>query len=193
MLRSSPNIGPPSRTSRRRRSMPTRTRRSPRCGRATSPTSWVPAAYEFPRWQEAGLIQPIDISKLKNWNKIAPTLRSCPTSKRRDGRVWFVPHYWGNTSVTFRTDLAPEYVGRESLGDPVRSEIQGPRRGAGRRRRHRSLHRAHDRHRCLQHERRRTGRRCRPSSGSWSARCASSPATTRRWRKGSRQASSSPR
>jgi spermidine/putrescine transport system substrate-binding protein len=32
-----------------------------------------------------------------------------------------VPHYWGNTSVTYRTDLAPEYAGKESweiLFDP---------------------------------------------------------------------------
>ena len=32
-----------------------------------------------------------------------------------------MPHYWGNTSITFRTDLAPEYVGRQSwdiLFDP---------------------------------------------------------------------------
>jgi spermidine/putrescine transport system substrate-binding protein len=80
-----------------------------------------PCAYEFPRWQEAGLIQPIDTGKLKNWSKIAPTLRELPDIAAGDGRVWFVPHYWGNTSVTFRTDLAPEYVGRESweiLFDP---------------------------------------------------------------------------
>jgi len=35
--------------------------------------------------------------------------------------VWFVPHYWGNTSVTFRTDLAPEYAKKPSwqiLFDP---------------------------------------------------------------------------
>ena len=80
-----------------------------------------PCAYEFPRWQEAGLIQPIDTGKLKNWTKIAPALRELPDIEAGDGRVWFVPHYWGNTSITFRTDLAPEYVGRESweiLFDP---------------------------------------------------------------------------
>ena len=80
-----------------------------------------PCAYEFPRWQEAGLLQPIDTGKLKNWNKIAPALRSLPDIAAGENRVWFVPHYWGNTSVTFRTDLAPEYVGRESweiLFDP---------------------------------------------------------------------------
>ena len=80
-----------------------------------------PCAYEFPRWQEAGLLQPIDTGKLKNWNKIAPSLRALPDIAADEGRVWFVPHYWGNTSITFRTDLAPEYVGRPSweiLFDP---------------------------------------------------------------------------
>jgi spermidine/putrescine transport system substrate-binding protein len=73
-----------------------------------------PCYYEFPRWQEAGLLQPIDTAKLKNWNKISPALRNLPGLAAGPGKVWFVPHYWGNTSVTFRTDLAPEYVGKAS-------------------------------------------------------------------------------
>jgi spermidine/putrescine transport system substrate-binding protein len=80
-----------------------------------------PCYYEFPRWREAGLIQPIDTTKLKNWNKIAPALRDLPGISAGPGKVWFVPHYWGNTSITYRTDLAPEYVGHESwniLFDP---------------------------------------------------------------------------
>ena len=37
-----------------------------------------PCYYEFPRWREAGLLKPIDTSKLKNWNKLSPTLRELP-------------------------------------------------------------------------------------------------------------------
>ena len=80
-----------------------------------------PCYYEFPRWQQAGLLEPIDTTKLRNWSKIAPTLRNLPGISAGAGKVWFVPHYWGNTSVTFRTDLAPEYVKRPSwniLFDP---------------------------------------------------------------------------
>jgi len=69
-----------------------------------------PCYYEFPRWKEAGLLQPIDTAKLKNWNKISPTLRNMPGISAGPGKVWFVPHYWGNTSIAFRTDLAPEYA-----------------------------------------------------------------------------------
>lgn len=80
-----------------------------------------PCFYEFPRWQEAGLLQPIDTAKLKNWNKISPTLRAMPGISAGGSKVWFVPHYWGNTSITFRTDLAPEYAKKPSwniLFDP---------------------------------------------------------------------------
>ncbi|HEY4076128.1 MAG TPA: extracellular solute-binding protein [Rhizomicrobium sp.] len=80
-----------------------------------------PCYYEFSRWKEAGLLQPIDTSKLKNWNKISPTLRNLPGISAGPGKVWFVPHYWGNTSLTIRTDLAPEYAKSQSwdiLFDP---------------------------------------------------------------------------
>lgn len=80
-----------------------------------------PCYYEYPRWQEAGLLQPIDVNKIPNWNKISPTLRNLPGISAGPNRVWFVPHYWGNTSITYRTDLAPEYNGKESwdiLFDP---------------------------------------------------------------------------
>ena len=74
------------------------------------PDVMAPCYYEFPRWREAGLIQPIDTGKLKNWNKIPPILRTMAGIDAGGGKVWFVPQYWGNTSITFRTDLAPEYA-----------------------------------------------------------------------------------
>jgi spermidine/putrescine transport system substrate-binding protein len=80
-----------------------------------------PCYYEFPRWEEAGFLEPIDTTRLKNWSKISPTLRNLPGIGAGPGKVWFVPHYWGNTSITFRTDLAPEYVKSQSwniLFDP---------------------------------------------------------------------------
>ena len=80
-----------------------------------------PCLYSLPRWKAAGLIQPIDTSKLKNWNKLSPTLRNLPEIQAGAGKVWFVPHYWGNTSLTIRTDLAPEYAKSQSwniLFDP---------------------------------------------------------------------------
>jgi len=80
-----------------------------------------PCYYEFPRWKDAGLLAPIDTSKLKNWNKLSPMLRHLPGIDAGNGKVWFVPQYWGNTSITVRTDLAPEYAQSQSwdiLFDP---------------------------------------------------------------------------
>jgi spermidine/putrescine transport system substrate-binding protein len=48
-------------------------------------------------------------------------LRNLPGISAGPGKVWFVPHYWGNTSLTIRTDLAPEYAKSQSwdiLFDP---------------------------------------------------------------------------
>jgi spermidine/putrescine transport system substrate-binding protein len=80
-----------------------------------------PCYYEFPRWRDAGLLRPIDTARLKNWSRISQRLRDLPGISAGPGQVWFVPHYWGNTSVTYRTDLAPEYAAKPSwniLFDP---------------------------------------------------------------------------
>lgn len=58
------------------------------------------------RWKDAGLIQPIDTKRLKNWDKIFPILRNLPGLVEGD-KTWMVPWDWGNTSITYRTDLLP--------------------------------------------------------------------------------------
>jgi len=85
------------------------------------PDVMAPCSYEFGRWQEAGLIQPIDVTKLKHWGDIPDYLKNIPGMMKSETEAWFIPQYWANTSVTYRTDLAPEYVGKESwkiLFDP---------------------------------------------------------------------------
>ncbi len=80
-----------------------------------------PCSYEFGRWQEAGLIQPIDVTKLTHWKEIPDYLKNIPGMMKSETEAWFIPQYWANTSITYRTDLAPEYVGHESwkiLFDP---------------------------------------------------------------------------
>src|SRR5579864_4678410 len=46
-----------------------------------------PCYYEYPRWQDAGLLQPIDTTKLKNWSKLSPALRNLPGIAAGPGRV----------------------------------------------------------------------------------------------------------
>jgi spermidine/putrescine transport system substrate-binding protein len=82
------------------------------------------------RWKEAGLIEPIDTKKLKNWNKVFPVFRNLPGLVEGD-KTWMVPWDWGNTSITYRTDLLknpemswnllwdPQYKGKIAAIDAV--------------------------------------------------------------------------
>lgn len=68
-----------------------------------------PQSYTIRRWHEAGLVEPVDTSKLSNWNDIFPSLRGLD-GVRIDGETMWVPTDWGLSSVLVRTDLAPDYA-----------------------------------------------------------------------------------
>lgn len=78
------------------------------------PDTVFPCTYKIETWYDAGLIGPIDTSMLSNWPDIFDSLKDIQGTVR-DGERVLVPADWGQTSVTFRTDLAPEYVGNETL------------------------------------------------------------------------------
>ncbi|GEO86157.1 MULTISPECIES: ABC transporter substrate-binding protein [Alphaproteobacteria] len=90
-----------------------------------------PCYDKIARWNKEGLLQPIDTSKIKNWNNIFPVFRNLPDLQAGDGKVWMIPWDWGNTSVLYRTDLVqnPEnswsllwdkqYAGRMATIDAV--------------------------------------------------------------------------
>ena len=96
-----------------------------------SPDVAHPCYDKIARWNKEGLLQPIDTKRLKNWDKIFPTLRNLPDLKAGDDKVWMVPWDWGNTSILYRTDLVknPEqswnllwdkqYAGRMATIDAV--------------------------------------------------------------------------
>lgn len=72
------------------------------------------------RWIDSGLFQPIDTSRLSNWPDLIPELVDITGNLGSDGRPWLAPFDWGQTSVTYRTDLF-ELEGEESwdmLWDP---------------------------------------------------------------------------
>ena len=56
---------------------------------------------------DEGLIQPVDVSKLKNWDKVPQGFRDACTV---DGQVYCVPWDWGYSSIIYRTDKIPEGV-----------------------------------------------------------------------------------
>ena len=72
-----------------------------------------PCTYSVGRWRDSGLFKPIDTSRLEHYPDIWAALQAIDIAKA-DGATWFVPWEWGNSSVLFRTDLAPEYAGAEN-------------------------------------------------------------------------------
>ena len=64
-----------------------------------------PCNSAMPRWVQSGLFQPIDTSRLSNWGDVMPELVGLPGNDAEGGKVWMAPFDWGQTSVTYRTDL----------------------------------------------------------------------------------------
>src|ERR1700756_527482 len=62
-----------------------------------------PCSGRLVRWRNAGLIQPMDTSKLSNFGDLYPVLTKINTANL-DGKQWFAPIDWGNTGVLYRTD-----------------------------------------------------------------------------------------
>ncbi|HLF61073.1 MAG TPA: extracellular solute-binding protein [Acidimicrobiia bacterium] len=66
---------------------------------------------------DEGLIQPIDTSKLANWDKVADGFKESCTI---DGVVYCVPWDWGFNSILYRTDKIPEGIDSwDALFDPA--------------------------------------------------------------------------
>jgi spermidine/putrescine-binding protein len=91
-----------------------------------------PCSNNVNRWHDAGLIDPVDVTRLSHWERIYPEFKTL-RGVSRDGAIWFVPWEWGNESVIYRTDLVqlPEdslsifldqrYKGRLAMIDSIDS------------------------------------------------------------------------
>ncbi len=66
-----------------------------------------PGNYMIQSYFDAGLIQPVDVSRLTNWNNIAPGIAEIDGSII-EGSRYFVPAEFGNSSLVFRTDMIDE-------------------------------------------------------------------------------------
>jgi len=75
-----------------------------------------PCNQGIPRWVASGLFQPIDTSRLSNWPDMIPELTNLEGAVTDDGKVYFTPCDWGQTSVTYRTDLVDLQGQPESWG-----------------------------------------------------------------------------
>ena len=85
----------------------------------------VPTSFMVSRYRDSGLLEPIDPSRIEAWGDLFQELKTI-TGMVVDGEQWAVPWAWGNSSIIFRPDLAPEYSGPENhswaiLWDPTYS------------------------------------------------------------------------
>lgn len=92
-----------------------------------------PCSQSVVKWREAGLLKPLDTSKIPDWDNVLPGFKSMKNlMTTEDGQAWMVPFEWGNTAMTYRTDTVeeadvqslqafadPKFEGRVSIGDNV--------------------------------------------------------------------------
>ena len=80
-----------------------------------------PCSQSVSKWREAGLLQPLDTSRIEGWDDLLPGLMSMKDlATTEDGKAWFMPWDWGNTSLTYNTEkVALEDVGSlKAFADP---------------------------------------------------------------------------
>lgn len=64
-----------------------------------------PCTYAVYRWNEAGIIQPIDTSRIPRYAELWPGLTTIEGTVTPEGQPLYVPFDWGNSSVLYRTDI----------------------------------------------------------------------------------------
>jgi putative spermidine/putrescine transport system substrate-binding protein/spermidine/putrescine transport system substrate-binding protein len=92
-----------------------------------------PCSQSIAKWRDAGLLEPLDTSKLTSWNDVLPGIKAMKgLMTGDDGKAYFLPFEWGNTALVYRTDTVkpedvaslkafadPKYKDRVSIGDNV--------------------------------------------------------------------------
>ena len=80
-----------------------------------------PCSQSVVKWREAGLLQPLDTSRIEGWGDLNPAImkmKDLVTSA--DGQVWFMPWDWGNSLLTYNPEKVPaeDIKSLKSLADP---------------------------------------------------------------------------
>lgn len=87
-----------------------------------------PCSQSVSKWRLAGLIEPLDISRIERWDDV----NEVKEAFKHDGSYYMLPTDWGTTSLAYRTDkvdasrmnsvqvfLDPAFAGQVSLPDNV--------------------------------------------------------------------------
>ncbi|SPH24262.1 Spermidine/putrescine-binding periplasmic protein [Defluviimonas aquaemixtae] len=71
------------------------------------------------KWVAADLIQPLDPSKLTNWDALLPEIKEVDGIVI-DGEVYMMPFEWGNTGLIYRTDkISDDQISLQLMADPA--------------------------------------------------------------------------
>lgn len=74
------------------------------------------------RWRDAEMVQPIDTSRLSNWDALFDEVKNVK-GVSEGGQTFICPTGWGNASIIYRTDLVDE----ADLEDPSWSLLSNPK------------------------------------------------------------------
>jgi spermidine/putrescine-binding protein len=62
-----------------------------------------PCTSDVSRWNDAGVVKPMDTARLEQWDNVFPSLKEI-NGIEIDGVPYFMPWDWGNESIIYRTD-----------------------------------------------------------------------------------------
>ncbi|TIX08351.1 MAG: polyamine ABC transporter substrate-binding protein, partial [Mesorhizobium sp.] len=68
-----------------------------------------PCSQSVVKWREAGLLQPLDTSKIMGWKDLNPGIMAMKDlATTADGKAWFMPWDWGDTQLTYNSEKIDE-------------------------------------------------------------------------------------
>lgn len=80
-----------------------------------------PCSQSVVKWRDAGLLKPIDTSRITAWNDILPGIAAMPDLIYDDaGQAWVMPWEWGNTLLTYNPETvdAADVQSLQAFADP---------------------------------------------------------------------------
>lgn len=71
------------------------------------------------KWVAADLLEPLDTSKLENWDAMLPAIKDVD-GITLDGKTYMMPFEWGNTGLIYRTDkITDDQISLQLMADPA--------------------------------------------------------------------------
>ncbi len=82
-----------------------------------------------PQFKELGVLQPLDLTKMKVANVVPSMLKASEMNWTWDGKLYHVPHCWGSEAISWRNDLTKLEYKDLSYGTLWKDEYKGKVQG----------------------------------------------------------------